>query len=87
MFAAHFFCVFAMIVMGIVSFMSGIWPFPYEPEIMIGLTLQAVVFNSVMLPLSIWAMIRWSRLSPLSRDYAGVPTCPNDQNAMTRDGG
>jgi hypothetical protein len=39
----------------------------YEPEILIGLVLQAVIFNLLMLPLSIWAMVRWKKLSPLSR--------------------
>ena len=66
--AAHVCGIIGLIAMGGVSLMSGVGP-AYEPIELFGYIIQGVIYNFVMLPLSIWALLRWRRLSPMSRLY------------------
>lgn len=61
--AAHFFCVFGWLSMAMVSLYTGIWS-DYESRlVLIGLLFQAFIVNLFLLPLGIYAMRRWQRLS------------------------
>ena len=68
LFAAHFCGVIGVVSMGYVSLSSDIGP-AYEPIEVFGYAIQGVIFNIMMLPVSIWAMFRWRRLSPMSTLY------------------
>ncbi len=80
--AAHLLCVVGWFAMTAVSIYTGIWS-EYEGGIVIfGLLPQAFVFNCLMLPVGIWAMFRWSRLSPLSPKYVAPDEAPKQHDAL-----
>ena len=66
---AHLTAVGGWILMGGVALATGIWPQYDDGLVIIGLVIQAFIFNCFMLPVGIWAMLRWRRLSPMSRMY------------------
>lgn len=63
---AHLTAVGGWMSMGCVALATGIWPTYDDGLVVLGLVIQALIFNCLMLPVGIWAMLRWRRLSPLS---------------------
>lgn len=58
--------VIGWLLMGCIALATGIWPEYDDGLVFIGLMIQAFLFNCLMLPIGIWAMLRWRRLSPMS---------------------
>lgn len=63
--------------MACVALATGIWD-DYDFLTVIGMLVQAFLFNCLMLPLSIWAMFKWKRKSPLSPRRADPSRAPVD---------
>lgn len=83
--AAHFCGVIGVVLIAYVTLVAGIGT-DYEPLELIGYAIQGMIFNIAMLPLSVWAMFRWLRLSPMSRLY-NPPVPPDAPLSETVDGG
>ena len=68
LFAAHFCNLLGVVSLGYVASVAGFGPV-YEPIEVFGSVVQGVVFNVLTLPLSVWAMVRWRKRSPMSMYY------------------
>jgi hypothetical protein len=65
--AVHLAAIPAWFAMAYVSLATGIWEEYDGFLVIVGLVLQAFIFNCLMLPVSITAVWRWYRFSPMSR--------------------
>ena len=57
--AGHVLGVLCVVVMGYVSLVSGVWETYEDGLVVVGLAFQGVLLNILLLPLSIWGMLRW----------------------------
>ena len=84
LFLAHVCCVCLTVAMGAVAVIAEIAPIAYEPEMIFLLILAGFAIDVFLLPVSITAMIRWRRLSPLST--TATPAAAPRSDATGTDG-